>query len=115
MTRRLKTFLAILLFCCAFYSQAMALSGEKMLYTLDKENHFPREFSAVLRAIHYYNPYYSVAEIADLITQAYFTIKLNGTDISLYEVADGIRRFSSDELGIDFKEMVHAFINSQLQ
>ncbi|MCM8773760.1 MAG: hypothetical protein NC820_03370 [Candidatus Omnitrophica bacterium] len=90
------------------------VSLEYTLYLLDEFRHSTQEFSSIINIIKKYHPDYSDEAIVNLITLAYHTIKQHVPKISLYDVAYGIKRFSSDKLCIDLKDLVRAYINSQL-
>ncbi|MCM8824075.1 MAG: hypothetical protein NC822_05330 [Candidatus Omnitrophica bacterium] len=90
------------------------VSLEYTLYLLDEFRHSPEEFSSIINIIRKYHPDYSDEGIVNLITLAYYTIKQSVPKISIYDVAYGIKRFSSDKLCIDLKDLVRAYINSQL-
>lgn len=84
------------------------------LHIADDFNHSPREFLTILNVIQKYHPKYSKEEIGNLIVIAYQTIKKHLEEISVYEVAEGIKRFSKDKTGIDLKGLVTAYIYSQV-
>ena len=95
------------------YTPAEEWSPEHTLYTLDDFQHLPSEFLAIVNIIRSYKPNYIRGEIIDFIKTAYYTLRMQGIQISIYEVAEGIRRFSIDNLGIDLKDLVRAYVDSQ--
>ena len=66
-----------------------------------------------VRFIKFLRIHYTKKEISDLIGATHFLIRGSGNDISVYEVAQGIRRFSRDKLGIDLKTLALAYSYSQ--
>lgn len=84
-----------------------------MLSVIDDFVHSPKEFLNLMLGIQYYNPGYNLDEIGNFIAVAYDEINKYG-EVSAYAVAEGIYRFSADELGIDLKSLVTSFVFSQI-
>lgn len=84
-----------------------------MLSVIDDFAHSPKEFLNLMLGIQRYNQGYNLDEIGNLIAVAYDEINKYG-EISAYAVAEGIYRFSADELGIDLKSLVTSFVLSQI-
>lgn len=84
-----------------------------MLSVIDDFAHSPKEFLNLMLGIQHYNQGYNLDEIGNLIAVAYDEINKYG-EISAYAVAEGIYRFSADELGIDLKSLVTSFVLSQI-
>ncbi len=89
-------------------------SVEYRLCMLDGFKHTPREFSYILAKILRYHPTYTREEIGEMIITTYYKIKSYIPKISVYKIAQGIERFSQDNLGIDLKNLVIYYIYSQM-
>ena len=100
-------------FTLKYYSYTGYLSPEKCLYVLDNGRHFPNEFRPVLNEICLGHPKYNKTEVTNLMISAYQAIQKSQPDITIFEVAKGMRRFSEDILGIDLTTCVAAYVRSQ--
>lgn len=104
----------VLSFIVPFPGETENFSVFSRLSILDEARHSSREFFEIIKTIRYYNPRYTDENIADMIALSYYKIRGSSPDISIYKVAEGIERFSSDKLGIDLKSRVMAYIKSQV-
>jgi hypothetical protein len=122
MLRKISLFLIVGLFILTFsaYSEQFYYSyygdgytPEKGLAAIDQGKHFPNEFKPLVVGICLEHPSYSKNEVASLILSAYLAIQKDKPDITMYEVAEALKRFSQDKLGIDFSTYVIAYVHSQ--
>ena len=113
MKRIALLFVAGVFFCCSA-GYASTVTDAYSLSMLDNLEHRPRIFYEKVKTIHAHQPEYSREEISDMIIAAYYTLKSSGKQVTLYDVAEGVRRFSVDELGINFEDLVRAYVDSQL-
>lgn len=72
------------------------------------------DIQEVVSVIQENNPQYSRKDILESILLVYMKIKENGSNISLEEVMEGVVRFAKDNyLGIDYKDLLSAYISSK--
>ena len=97
-----------------FINYEVGLDPEVKMYILDLANHYPREFHAVLRDVYLNHDDYTKYEIGDFVTTAYETIQRRKDNVSIYNIAKDIQRYTEDELGIDLKTYIAAYVRSQI-
>ena len=110
-----KILISVLLITISFscYAQSESIPYEYGLSFEDSFEHSPKEFLLAIREIQYYKPNYSREEIAEMVMLTYRYVHKQGRRVSVYEVAQGIKRFSKDKLGIDLKTLAMAYAFSQ--
>ncbi len=105
--------IVFVLSCLPIAAQAGETFAGYKLSVLDNFNHSSEKFSSILDSISSYHPKYTREKIGNLIISAYFTVKRHHPYISIYKVAEGIKRFSRDSLGIDLETLAYSYILSQ--
>jgi len=111
--KKIMISLVLLLFTLCLATFAEPLPVSQKLSLLDRSEHSPQEFFYILKTIRFYNQSWSFAEIADTITASYSGLKKSNPGLTVYDVALGIKRFSSDTLGIRLQLLADSYIKSQ--
>lgn len=88
---------------------------EYKFYVLSDFKYNFSDFKENITDIRRCHPQYSVKDILETIIIAYNKIKEKRSDVDIKEVVEGIERFADDNLGIDFKDLVSAYIKSQIK
>lgn len=117
-------FLAFFLFCHLGYAEDIVyryytpieyFSPEEYLYVLDEGKHFPNEFKPLLAKVCFDHPQYNKLDVMNSMISAYQAVQKTQPDISMYEVAKGVGRFSDAVLGIALETYVTAYVRSQVR
>lgn len=90
-------------------------SVEEELSAMVQHQYTPQEFQEVLNIIKYYHPQYSRDKIGHLIVMAYYKLQEHLRNISLYEVALGIKSHSRGQLGVDLQDQIVTYLNAQIK
>jgi len=88
---------------------------EDTLAVIDQHHHTSEQFLSVLDAIHANHPKYSTERIGDMAARSYYEIVKSNSQLTIYDVALGIQRFSQERIGLDLKDLVVTYIESQTQ
>lgn len=88
---------------------------EEVLSVLDGYGHTSGQFHDVIVTIQESHPKYTTDKIGDLIIKSYYEVRESNPGISLYDAADGVKRFAQDRIGLDLKDLVVSYIESQLK
>lgn len=108
----MKCMLIILMAASATIAYA---SVEEELSTIERYQYTSEEFKDVVDIIHYYHPQYSRTQIGRLIVMAYYELQEHFRDVSLYEVAQGIKSVSRERLGIDLERHVVTYLDAKIK
>lgn len=95
------------------YVSSDTFTPEESLSILDEGSHFPGEFRSLVEGVCLEHPGYRENEVVHLMISAYQAVQKNKPDITMYGVAKDVRRFSKDELGIDLRTYIAAYVRSQ--
>tara|TARA_Y100000031_G_scaffold115144_1_gene127443 strand:- start:178 stop:558 length:381 start_codon:yes stop_codon:yes gene_type:complete len=88
-------------------------SPEQSLHLLDGGKHLAKEFEPLLTQVSRFHPAYTKNEVTHLMVAAYQTIKEDKPEITIYEVTEGVNRFSDDNLGIGLETLITSYVLSQ--
>ncbi|MBN2482944.1 MAG: hypothetical protein JXD21_01920 [Candidatus Omnitrophica bacterium] len=114
----MKTSLVRIFLIAIFLVSGIGLSFatvEQELSAMERYEYTSQEFQDVLNIIHYYHPQYSRDKIGRLIVMAYYELQGHFRDVSLYEVALGIKSHARDRLGIDLEHHVVTYLNAKIK
>lgn len=98
-----------------YYTPIEYFSPEEYLYVLDEGKHFPNEFEPLLAKVCFDHPRYNKLDVMNSMISAYQAVQKTQPDISMYEVAKGVGRFSDAVLGIALETYVTAYVRSQVR
>ncbi len=90
-------------------------SPEKRLSVFDRGAHFPEEFKPYVIRVCSEHPGYSRDEVAKFMIAAYQEVQKDKPEITMYQVADDVRRFTRDELGIELMTYLKSYVRSQIR
>ncbi len=90
-------------------------SVEEELSAIERYQYTSEEFKDVVNIIKYYHPRYSRKQIGRLIVMAYYELQEHFRDVSLYEVAQGIKSISRQRLGIDLESHIVTYMNAKIK
>lgn len=86
---------------------------EDNLAVIDEYQHSSDKFSLILDTIRDNHPKYTRERIGILIVTAYHEVRKFNPNVSVYDVADGVKRFAADNIGLDLQDLVVSYIKSQ--
>lgn len=115
MWKKVIIFLLFFVFALVNYTKAGEFLVQHKLHVIDSYKHSPAEFYILLNRIRQYQPGYTNNDIGTLVAIAYEELTKHGENVSVYEVAEDIKRFVKDRVGMDLKSLVRAYIDSQLE
>jgi hypothetical protein len=96
-----------------YYGYKEQFSPEQSLHLLDGAKHLAKEFDPLLTQVSRLHPVYTKSEVSHLMVAAYQTIQKDKPEITMYEVTEGVNRFSEDNLGIGLETLVTSYVLSQ--
>jgi len=106
---------AVAAFCFVGRGFCERVFMEDTLSVIDQRHHTPEQFLSVLDAIHANHPKYSTERIGDMVARSYYEVVKANSQMTIYDVALGIKRFSQERIGLDLKDLVVTYIESQTQ
>ena len=113
MGKKLWAVLLVMVLMMPVLGQAAKVAMEETLSMLDEYKHSSDQFQKILVAVQENHPKYTSDKIGDLILKSYYEVRDAKPNVGLFEVAEGVRRFSVDKIGLDLKDLVVAYIDSQ--
>jgi hypothetical protein len=113
MMKKILLAAAVSAFCFVGQGFCERVLIEENLSVIDQYKHTPEQFLSVLDEINTNQPKYSIEKVGDMVVRSYYEVIKSNNQLTIYDVALGIKRFSQDKLGIDLKDLIVTYIESQ--
>lgn len=113
MVRRVVFLALVAMLSLSFSSMAERIDEEEAFSIIDDMEYLPREYREIICGIQEFKFQYGKNEIASMIIASHYALNTEDVDKKVYDVASGIARFTDDNLGLDFMNLVNAYVRSQ--